>query len=105
MTNTPNRSNFAPRFSGTGLLQVCATISTSCGYYLYRPTIKSARAYPADQRFEPQFPGNTFFVTEYHMAGDPLLTWGNFELVGKGPLLGGASHCADLDQPNWRTRM
>ena len=84
MTNTPNRSNFAPRFSGTGLLQVWATISTSCGYYLYRPTI---------------------FVTEYHMAGDPLLTWGNFELVGKGPLLGGASHCADLDQPNWRTRM
>jgi hypothetical protein len=35
------------------------------------------------------------------MAGDPLLTWGNFKLVGKGPLLGGASHCADLDQPNW----
>jgi hypothetical protein len=35
------------------------------------------------------------------MAGDPLLTWGNFKLVGKGPLLGGASHCADLDQTNW----
>jgi len=35
------------------------------------------------------------------MAGDPLLTWGNFKLIGKGPLLGGASHCADLDQPNW----
>src|SRR5580658_2159416 len=69
-----------------------------------RPTIRSVRAYPADQRFEPQFPGNTFFVTEYHMAGDPLLTWGNFKLVGKGPLLAGASHCADLDQPNWMHR-
>jgi len=42
------------------------------GYYLYQPRIRSVRAYPADQRFEPQFPGNTFFVTEYHMAGDPL---------------------------------
>ena len=38
---------------------------------------------------------------EYHMAGYPRLTWGNFKLVGKGPLLGGASHCADLDQTNW----
>jgi hypothetical protein len=54
-----------------------------------------------DQRFEPQFPGNTFFVTEYWSTGDPLLTWGNFKLVGKGPMLAGAHHCADLDQPNW----
>jgi Protein of unknown function (DUF1329) len=88
--------------SGTGVLQMWAYDQHKLPvYYLYQPRIRSVRAYPADQRFEPQFPGNTFFVTEYHMAGDPLLTWGNFKLVGKGPLLAGASHCADLDQPNW----
>jgi hypothetical protein len=26
-------------------------------------------------------------------------------IVGKGPLLAGASHCADLDQPNWVNAM
>ena len=88
--------------SGTGALQVWAYDHHKLpDYYIYAPTIKSVRAHPADHRFEPQFPGNTFFVTEYHMAGDQLLTWGNFKLVGKGPLLGGASHCADLDQTNW----
>ena len=74
------------------------------GYYIYQPRIGNVRAYPTDKRFEPQLPGNTFFVSEYHMTGDPLLTWGNFKLVGKGPMLGGASHCADLDQPNWMHR-
>jgi hypothetical protein len=59
--------------SGTGVLQVWAYDQHELpGHYLYQPTIRSVRAYPADQRFEPQFPGNTFFVTEYHMAGDPL---------------------------------
>jgi len=88
--------------NGTGILQVWAYDQHKLpGFYVYQPTTKRVRTYPVDQRFEPQFPGQTFFVTEYWMAGDPLLTWGNFKLVGKGPLLAGASHCADLDQPNW----
>src|ERR1700682_3002750 len=88
--------------SGTGFLQVWAYDQHKLpGFYSYQPTTKRVRTYPVDQRFEPLFPGNTFFVTEIYMAGDPLLTWGNFKLVGKGPLLAGASHCADLDQPNW----
>jgi hypothetical protein len=88
--------------AGTGFLQVWAYDQHKLpGFYVYQPTTKRVRTYPVDQRFEPLFPGNTFFVTEIYMAGDPLLTWGNFKLVGKGPLLAGASHCADLDQPNW----
>ena len=74
--------------NGTGFLQVWAYDQHKLpGYYVYQPTTKRVRTYPVDQRFEPQFPGNTFFVTEYWMAGDPLLTWGNFKLVGKGPML------------------
>ena len=88
--------------NGTGILQVWAYDQRQLpGYYVYQPTTKRVRSYPVDQRFEPQFPGNTFFVTEYWRTGDPLLTWGNFKLVGKGPMLAGAHHCADLDQPNW----
>ena len=88
--------------NGTGILQVWAYDQHQLpGYYVYQPTTKRVRTYPVDQRFEPQFPGNTFFVTEYWSTGDPLLTWGNFKLVGKGPMLAGAHHCADLDQPNW----
>ena len=88
--------------NGTGILQVWAYDQHQLpGYYVYQPTTKRVRTYPVDQRFEPQFPGNTFFVTEYWSTGDPLLTWSNFKLVGKGPMLAGAHHCADLDQPNW----
>ena len=88
--------------NGTGILQVWAYDQHQLpGYYVYQPTTKRVRTYPVDQRFEPQFPGNTFFVTEYWSTGDPLLTWGNFKLVGKGPMLACAHHCADLDQPNW----
>ena len=40
--------------SGTGVLQVWPYDQHKLpGYYVYRPTIKSVRAYPADQRFEP----------------------------------------------------
>ncbi len=39
------------------------------------------------------------------MAGDPLLTWGDFKLVGKGPLLTCAHHCSDLDRPNWEHKI
>jgi hypothetical protein len=69
--------------------------------YGYSPLLKRTRTFPVDQRFEPQLPGQVTFASEDWSTGDPLLTWGDFKLVGKGPLLTGASHCADLDQPNW----
>ena len=88
--------------NGTGFLQVWAYDQHKLpGFYAFLPDTKRVRTYPVDQRFEPLFPGNTAFVTEIYMAGDPLLTWGNFKLVGKGPLLAGPSHNSDLDQPNW----
>jgi hypothetical protein len=87
--------------SGTGFLQLWAYDQRQLPTdYAYQPTTKRVRNFPADERFEPGFPGITYFTTEIYMAGDPLLTWGNFKLVGKGPLLAGLNS-ADLDQPNW----
>jgi hypothetical protein len=70
-------------------------------FYGYLPLLKRTRTFPTDQRFEPGLPGETWFVSEGWCLGDPLLTWGNFKLVGKGPLLHPASHNAPVDQPNW----
>jgi len=70
-------------------------------FYGYTPLLKRVRTFPVDQRFEPQLPGWTSFTSESWMAGDPLLTWGDFKLVGKGPLLTCVNSCTDLDQPNW----
>lgn len=58
--------------NSTGFLQVWAYDQRKLpGFYSYQPTTKRVRSYPVDQRFEPLFPGNTYFVTEYYMAGDP----------------------------------
>jgi len=87
---------------GTSFLQVWAYDQRLFPeFYGYTPLLKRTRSFPTDQRFEPLLPGNTFFATEAWMAGDPLLTWGNFKLVGKGPLLTCAHHCSDLENPNW----
>ena len=70
------------------------------GYYVYQPTTKRVRSYPVDQRFEPRS-GQYVFRCRILEHGRPIADVGNFELVGKGPMLAGAHHCADLDQPNW----
>ncbi len=88
--------------AGSSFLQVWAYDQHKLPqFYAWTPFTKRVRSLPVDQRFEPLFPGNTYFATEYWMAGDPLLTWGNFKLVGKGPVLTCASHCSDLENPNW----
>jgi len=74
-------------------------------FYGYTPLLKRVRTFPVDQRFEPLLPGETWFATEAWMAGDPLLTWGDFKLIGKGPMLTCAAHCADLDLPNWEHKI
>ncbi len=87
---------------GTAFLQLWAYDQRKFPeFYGYTPMLKRVRTFPTDQRFEPQLPGWTSFTSEAWMAGDPLLTWGDFKLVGKGPLLHCAHHCSDLDQPNW----
>ncbi len=70
-------------------------------FYGYTPLLKRTRTFPVDQRFEPQLPGETWFTSEAWMAGDPLLTWGDLKIVGKGPLLTSISGNSRLDRPNW----
>jgi|YelNatPaOPRAMG01_1025707.scaffolds.fasta_scaffold02886_16 hypothetical protein len=87
---------------GTSFLQIWAYDQHKFPeFYGYTPLLKRTRSFPTDQRFEPQLPGWTSFTSEAWMAGDPLLTWGNFRIVGKGPILTCAGHCADLTKPNW----
>ena len=84
--------------AGSSFLQIWAyDRHTLPAFYAYTPFTRRVRSLPVDQRFEPLFPGNTYFATEYWMAGDRLLTWGNFRLVSKGPVLTCAHHCADLE--------
>ncbi len=56
-------------------------------FYGYTPELKRTRTFPTDQRFEPSLPGDITFASDLWMLGDPLLTWGDFKLIGKGPLL------------------
>ena len=49
------------------------------------------RRFPTNQRFEPLVPGITLFLSDAWAAGDPMLTWGNYKVVGRGPMLGAVS--------------
>ena len=74
---------------GTSLLNVWPYDQTRFpDFYGFLPAFKRVRRFPVNQRFEPVIPGSTFFITDAWMTGDPFLTWGNFELVGKVPFLG-----------------
>lgn len=53
----------------------------------YLPAFKRVREYPANQRFEPIAPGMNFFLSDAWGAGDPALTWGNYKIVWRGPML------------------
>ena len=70
-------------------------------YYGYVPELQRVRTFPSDQRFEPQLPGETDFASDAWMAGDPLLTWGDFKVVSKGPLLTAVSRNAHVDRKGW----
>ena len=67
----------------------------------YLPAFKRVRRFPTNQRFEPLVPGITFFLSDAWAAGDPMLTWGNYKIVGRGPFLGAQSGSWQGDQPNW----
>jgi hypothetical protein len=56
--------------------------------YGYFPAFKRVRQFPTNQRFEPLVPGVTFFLSDAWAAGDPILTWGNYKIVKRGPMLG-----------------
>ncbi len=67
----------------------------------YLPAFKRVRRFPTNQRFEPLVPGITVFLSDAWAAGDPMLTWGNYKVIGRQPMLGAVSHNWRGDQPNW----
>ena len=67
----------------------------------YLPAFKRVRRFPTNQRFEPLVPGITFFLSDAWAAGDPMLTWGNYKIIGRGPFLGSQSNTWHGDADNW----
>ena len=69
--------------------------------YGYLPEYRRIRQLPTDQRFEPLVPGATLYLSDAWAAGDPLHSWGDYKIVGRGPYLAGISNGWAADHPNW----
>lgn len=69
--------------------------------YGYLPHFRRIRQFPTNQRFEPLVPGSTLYLSDAWAAGDPLHTWGNYRIIGRGPMLAGVSNGWNADHPNW----
>lgn len=67
----------------------------------YLPAFKRVRRFPTNQRFEPLVAGMTLFLSDAWAAGDPYLTWGNYKIVGRQPMLGSVSQNWYGDHANW----
>jgi hypothetical protein len=67
----------------------------------YVPAFKRVRKFPTNQRFEPLVPGFTMYLSDAVAAGDPMLTWGNYKLIERRPMLGAVSANWHGDNPNW----
>jgi hypothetical protein len=67
----------------------------------YLPAFKRIREFPSEQRFEPLIPGSTLYLSDAWAAGDPMLTWGNYRIVGRGPLLAAVSGGWNSAHFNW----
>lgn len=87
---------------GTSFLNIWAyDQSTFPDLYGYLPAFKRIRQFPTDQRFEPLIPGSTLYLSDAWAAGDPLYTWGNYKIVGRGPALAAISGGWNAAHPNW----
>ena len=69
--------------------------------YGYLPAFKRVRQFPTNQRFEPLLPGITWFLSDAWAAGDPMLTWGNYKIVGRQPMLAPVTQNTNIAKPNW----
>ncbi len=69
--------------------------------YGYLPQFKRVRQFPTNQRFEPLVPGVTWFLTDPWYVGDPMLTWGNFKVISRKPMLGAWSGNWQGKNKNW----
>jgi hypothetical protein len=68
----------------------------------YLPAFRRVRQFPTNQRFEPLAPGLTLFLSDAWASGDPMLTWGNYKIVGRKPHLGAISNnWFGGRHPNW----
>ena len=89
-------------YRGTSFLNVWDYDSSAFpALYGYVPEFRRVRQFPAEQRFEPLLPGLTLFLSDAWAAGDPLYTWGNYKIVGRGPFLAGLSESWNAADPNW----
>jgi hypothetical protein len=87
---------------GTSFLNIWAyDQNTIPDLYGYLPEFKRIRTFPANQRFEPLIAGSTLYLSDAWAAGDPLYTWGNYRIVGRGPFLAAVSGGWNADHPNW----
>jgi hypothetical protein len=87
---------------GTSFLNVWAyDQSTFPKLYGYLPEFRRIREFPSEQRFEPLIPGSTLYLSDAWAAGDPLLTWGNYRIVGRGPTLAAVSAGWNPAHANW----
>jgi len=90
------------QFRGTSFLNIWDYDQTKFpALYGYVANFRRIRQFPSDQRFEPLLPGTTLFLSDAWAAGDPLHTWGNYKIVGRGPFLAGLSNSWNADDPNW----
>lgn len=67
----------------------------------YVPAFKRVRKFPTNQRFEPMVPGFTMYLSDAFAAGDPMLTWGNYKIIERRPMLGAVYGNWPGDDPNW----
>jgi hypothetical protein len=68
----------------------------------YLPSLKRVRRFPANQRFEAYMPGMNLYLSDAWASGDPMLTWGNFKIIHRGPFLGSTHFQWLPDQANWQ---
>jgi hypothetical protein len=67
----------------------------------YLPNLKRVRRFPANQRFEPYMPGLNLYLSDAWAAGDPMLTWGNYRIIHRGPYLGSCHGQWRPERDNW----
>ncbi|MGE0484513.1 MAG: DUF1329 domain-containing protein [Gammaproteobacteria bacterium] len=71
----------------------------------YLPNLKRVRRFPANQRFEPYMAGMNLYLSDAWSAGDPMLTWGNWKIIHRGPFLGSSHHQWRPENENWRPEL
>lgn len=67
----------------------------------YLPAFKRVRRFPTNQRFEPLVAGMNLFLSDAWAAGDPMLTWGNYKIIERKPMLASMHHQWLPQNDNW----